>query len=132
MQLYNKIAEVPVTRNSEEEGPVPSAWRPALKNIVDAFVRRDYSLAEGVAGVAPVAEETAAQIREYINQYGQTLVALPQEAWETSVCIWMGDHWNALIDLWSEAEGRSDLVLHVHVAEAGPEYVIEIYMVYVP
>lgn len=124
--------EVPVTKDMENEGPIPSAWRPALENIVDAFVRHDYRLADGVAGVAPVSEETAMQIRTYIQEYGANLVPLPPEAWATSVCIWMGDHWDALIDLWTEEEGSSDLVLQVQVSELGNEFLVTVYMVYVP
>ncbi len=43
----------------------------------------------------------------------------------------MGDHWDALIDLWTEEEGRSDLVLQVHISE-GSEPLVTVYMVYVP
>ena len=130
--MRNEHTEVPVTKDPENEVPIPSAWRPILKNIVDAFVRHDYFLAEGVAGVAPVSEKTATHIRTYIQKYGAKLVALPQESWDTSVCIWMEDHWDALIDLWTEEEGSSDLVLQVHVSEVGSEHVMTVYMVYVP
>lgn len=115
MRPFNEYTEVPATKDLDNEGPIPSAWRPTLKNIVDAFVRHDYGLADGVAGVAPVSEKTATQIRTYIQEYGATLVSLPQKTWATSVCIWMGDHWDALIDLWTEEEGSSDLKLQVHV-----------------
>jgi hypothetical protein len=132
MRPFNEHTEVPVTKDSENEGPIPLAWRPTLKNIVDAFVRHDYRLADGVTGVAPVSEETATQIRTYIQEYGAMLVSLPQESWATSVCIWMGDHWDALIDLWTEEEGSSDLVLQVHVSEVDNEFLVTVYMVYVP
>jgi len=132
IQLRNEITQVSVVKDSENEVPIPSAWRPILANIVDAFVRHDYRLADGVAGVAPVSEETATQIRDYIEEYGETLVALPQESWDTSVCIWMEDRWDAMIDLWTEDEGRSDLVLKVHVSELDSGYVVTVYMVYVP
>ena len=81
MQIHNEQTEVPVVKDSENEGPNPSAWRPILTNIVEAFVRHDYCLTNGVAGVAPVSEETAMQIRSYIEEYGETLVALPPESW---------------------------------------------------
>ncbi len=103
-----------------------------MKKIVDAFARHDYRLSDGVAGVAPVSEKTATHIRTYIHEYGAKLVSLPKESWGTSVCIWMGDHWDALIDLWTEEEGSSDLVLQVHVSEVGGEPLIAVYMVYVP
>lgn len=132
MRPRGEQTEVPVSKNSGSEGPIPSAWRPILKNIVDAFVRHDYCLAEGVIGVAPVPEKTATQIRNYIQDYGAKLVALPQASWDTSVCIWMEDHWDALIDLWTVEEGSSDLVLQVHVSEVDSEHVMTVYMVYVP
>jgi hypothetical protein len=124
--------EVPVIKDTENEGPIPSVWRPILKNIVDAFVKEDYLLAGGISGVAPVSEETAAQVRDYIHDYGAKLVELPQQSWDTSACIWTGDHWDALIDLWTEDEGRSDLVLEVDVSEVGADYLVTVYMVYVP
>ena len=130
MRRFNEHTEVPVTKGAE--GPIPSAWRPTLKNIVDAFARHDYRLANGVAGVAPVSEETATQIHSYIQEYGAKLVPLPQESWATSVCIWYADHWDALIDLWTEEEGPSDLVLQVQVSEIGIEPLVTVHMVYVP
>lgn len=132
MRPDNEHAVVPVTKDSENEGPIPSAWRPTLKEIVDAFVRLDYGLADGVPGVAPVSEETALQIREYIEEYGARLVALPEATWDTSVCIWMGNHWDALVDLWTEEEGSSDLVLQVRLAEAADGYAVTVHLVYVP
>jgi hypothetical protein len=131
MSPCNEDTEV-LAIKEEKQGPIPSAWRPALKQIVDAFARRDYRLADGVGGVAPVSEKTATHVRNYIQQYGAKLVSLPRESWGTSVCIWMGDHWDALIDLWTEEEGSSDLVLQVRVTEAGSEPLIAVYMVYVP
>lgn len=132
MQPHNEQPEIPVVRNSESEGPIPSAWRPILTNIVDAFVRHDYGLADPIMGVTPVPAATATQVGRYIEEYGATLIALPQASWDTSVCIWMEDHWDALIDLWTKEEGSSDLVLQVHVSEVESKYVVTVYMVYVP
>lgn len=125
-------ADVPVNKDSDNEGPIPSAWRPMLEDIVDAFVRQDYHLAGGVPGVAPVSDETAAQIRDYLDEYGEQLVPLPPASWDTSVCIWMDDHWDAMIDLWTEEEGSSDLVLRVRVSEVASGYMVTVRMVYVP
>lgn len=132
MQARTDQANVPAIQDPDNERPVPSAWRPTLTSIVDAFVQGDYRLARGIPDVAPVSEETAAQIQEYIDEYGETLVALPRAAWETSTCIWMEDHWDALVDLWTEEEGSSDLVLQVRVAEADGHYLVTVHMVCVP
>jgi hypothetical protein len=44
--MRNEHTEVPVTKDSENEGAIPSAWRPILKNILDALIRHDYCLAD--------------------------------------------------------------------------------------
>lgn len=54
----------------DDQRPVPSAWRPVIQEIVDAFARHDYQLGAGIAGVAPVAANTAMQIAGYIGRYG--------------------------------------------------------------
>lgn len=115
-----------------EQQSVPTAWRPAFHAIVDAFVENDYRLTHGVEGVLPVSAKTAKQIKEYIEDYGETLVALSEETWTSSICIWMGKHWEVLVDLWTEGEGQSDLVLSALVSEAEKGIQIQVEMVYVP
>lgn len=60
------------------------------------------------------------------------LIELPDETWESSICMWMGNHWDVLIDLWTEAEGRSDLVLSAQVTESDNSFVVNVDMIYVP
>lgn len=83
-------------------------------------------------GVVSVSPEKAEQIEAYIQDYGADLIELPEDAWASSVCIWMGSRWDALIDLWTLSEGRSDLVLSLQVSEAGGGFEYNVYMVYVP
>ncbi len=124
--------KVTVEKDEENERPIPTVWRPTFSKIVDAFVKRDYSLSDGVTGVSSVSNETANHIEEYIQEYGEELIQLPDETWESSMCIWMGSHWDVLIDLWTVNEGRSDLVLGAQVKEKDNRYTIDIGMVYVP
>ena len=119
-------------KDEETERPIPSAWRSVIREVVGAFVRHDYYLGAGVSGVAQISAETATNIRNYIQDYGATLIDLPDETWNSSVCIWMGTRWDVLIDLWTVSEGRSDLVLSLHVTEADDGFLFTIYMVYVP
>src|SRR5579884_719455 len=111
-------AEVLAVKDESQQLPIPSAWRPVFREIVGAFVQRDYRLSAGVPTVAPVTSDTAAQIEEYIEAYGETLVELPEETWESSVCIWRGNRWDALVDLWTAAEGRSGLVISASIFES--------------
>lgn len=132
MTFRNEASEVMAVKDEEAERPIPSAWRSVIREIVNAFVRHDYYLGAGIPGVAQISAETATQIRNYIQDYGATLIDLPDETWNSSVCIWMGTKWDALIDLWTISEGRSDLVLSLHVTEADGAFLFHIYMVYVP
>ncbi|MBD8533342.1 MULTISPECIES: DUF3885 domain-containing protein [unclassified Massilia] len=127
-----QLNDVEVVKDADTERPIPSAWRPVIQRIVDAFVCHDYLLAAGIPGVARVSTKTARQIQDYIGSYGETLVALPAETWKTSVCIWTGRHWDALIDLWTADEGPSDMVLKLDVAESDATYLFDIQLVYVP
>lgn len=119
-------------KGEDEQCPIPMVWRPVFREIVKAFVGKDYRLSIGVQGVAPVSAKTAKQIKEYIEEYGETLVELPEKTWDSSICIWMGYEWDVLIDLWTKGEGRSDLALSARVSESKTRFVIRIEMVYVP
>jgi len=124
--------EVGVEKDEENEGQIPTVWRSAFSSVVAAFVKKDYSLSCGVSDVSSISNESANQIKEYIQDYGEELIQLPNETWESSVCIWMGSHWDVLIDLWTSGEGRSDLVIGAKVSETENGYNIDIGMVYVP
>jgi len=45
-----------------------------------------------------------------------------EDLWDTSVALWFVDRLRCLVDLGTEEEGRSDLVLDVDVFENGPGY----------
>jgi len=115
-----------------EQRLIPLEWRVTLRQIVDQFVVGDYRLKTWVAGVEPIDASCALQIQKYVEDYGVTLAPLPEETWESSVCIWYGEHWEAVVDLWTKEEGRSDLVLHAHITPANPGFLFRIYSVYVP
>ncbi len=112
--------------------PVPTVWRSVLREIVEAIRQGDAGLASQLPSVSDVDPESAAQIREYVMDYGETLVALPEEAWESSVALWFEGFWQVLVDLWTEPMTRSDLVLHVKVFEEGAGYRFDVGLVYVP
>jgi hypothetical protein len=132
ISLDNKDAEILAVKDDETERPIPTVWRSVIRDIIKAFVKHDYILDTGVYSVAPVSTQTAEQIKEYIQCYGEELIELPEETWNSSACIWMGTQWDVLIDLWTLSEGRSDLVLEINVSEADDSFNFHIYMVYVP
>lgn len=123
---------VPVLKDEQGQQPVPAVWRNTLSEIVEAFKEGDFALARGLAGVRPISAEDAEGIAENIQDYGAQLISLPEEAWRTSVCQWLGERWDVTVDLFTKEEGASDLILHVRVLEEGSAYIFEIHWVYVP
>jgi len=126
------MIEVEPVKDRTSQHRIPSAWRPALSGIVAAFVKGDYLLADGIADVQAVFQETAEHIQSYLRKYGATLKSLPDDSWNSSVCIWTGSHWDFLVDLYTDEEGASDLVLSGHVTETNSGFQIAVHMVYVP
>jgi hypothetical protein len=116
----------------DREHPVPESWRPTLRAIVDALVEGDYELSRGVPNVAPVRTDTAKHMRDYVADYGESLIALPAEAWTTSVSSRTRTGWNVLVDLWTQESGRSDMVLDLRAFEVDDVVQFEVYIIYVP
>ena len=117
----------------ESEGPVPELWRPTFSAVVDSLVERAPTIGGGLPEVEPVPDAVREQCLSAVDNYGDVdLVPLPQETWKSSVTAWQGDHWLCLIDLWTEQEGRSDLVLEAEVRERTPGFRFTVTMVYVP
>jgi len=119
-------------KDPDNEYRVPDSWRPAFEAVVTSFRAGDYFLATPIDMVEPIASDVAEAARAYVTDYGEELIDLPEEAWATSVVRWMGEYWDVLVDLWTEDEGESDLVLSARVFESAPSYRIRINGVYVP
>ena len=122
---------VSVVKDEGKQRLVPSIWRATFFNIVEVLKSGDLAH-QDVAGVDPISLEEARRIAINIENYGAHITTLSEETWKTSVCQWMGGHWNVLIDLFTIEEGASDLVLEVKVREDGAGYSFEIHSVYVP
>ncbi|ADV86309.1 hypothetical protein [Vibrio vulnificus YJ016] len=126
------MSEEVLVVKDEVQRPIPTVWRQTFCQIVSSFVDHDYLLNRSIEGLVPVAQELAEQIETYVKDYDENLVALPEQTWNSSVCMWMETHWDVLIDLWTETEGLSDLVLQAKVFESKDGYKYQIEMVYVP
>jgi hypothetical protein len=82
--------------------------------------------------VNTISDKTAEQIKEYIEDYGEELIELPNDTWDSSVYIYYGNYWNILIDLYTKDEGLSDLVLNTEIREDNNEYIFDIKLIYIP
>ena len=122
----------PHTDTDEQQG-IALVWRPVLKDIVRALVEGDYELHSCDSRVKRPSEGTAEQLKLSVDDYGDvSLTELPDETWKSSVSIWAGTYWGALVDLWTAEEGRSDLVLSVEIRRNEGSYLFEVYAIMVP
>lgn len=117
----------------DAEHLVPEPLRSMFRQIADAFVAGDYQLQDHpIAGVRPVEPDTAKWIAENILAYGEKLAPLNEQTWERSICRWMDDYWQALVDLTTSSEPVSDLTLHARLYETGDDFALVVEAVYVP
>lgn len=127
--LNARMSETELEKLEGSEQPVPGRWRLILKQIADAFADGRVPMGDGIRSVeATVAEINFAQIEDYPDATGP----LRETSWETSICVWMGDHWQVLVDLSTVSGERSDLVLHAKVFDFDDRVEIEPGLIYVP
>ncbi len=112
--------------------PIASSWRPIFREVVKAFAKGDFELSQGVSGIEPIDPDIALQNRQYVRDYGEALVELSEETWGTSCAQWIGPYWDVLIDLYTEGEGASDLVLTGRMVELSGNPKFTVGLIYVP
>lgn len=127
------IPEVPVPYDPEFQSPIPTIWRDTIILIVDAFKDKDFAGLNTITNVELIDLEYASELAEYIVDYGAHLISLSKDTWNTSVCLYMEDEfWKAIIDLFTAEEGRSDLILDLHIFKKQNQFEFQINGIYVP
>lgn len=121
---------IPIEKFSDQEKPVPTAWRSIFDKIIDAFVDGDFKLDRGIQSVTPLSVKEAIRISENIEDYGDSLVNRTDKTWDTSVYRWMNGYWEVIIDLYV-TQGKSDLALLAEVREDGDHFKFEVTSVHV-
>ena len=129
-QVVSAVA--PVLKDESSQCSVPTAWRKSIFDIVEQFVHGDFTLSGNIDGVRAISTDRAERIAKNVASYGGRLTNLPEDAWVTSVCQWMRDYWDVLVDLYVLEEGESDLVMSIRVYEERGYYVFEVISVHVP
>lgn len=123
--------EKSVSKDGENQQPIPIVWRRTIDEIVEAFISGNFRL-KGINYVRDVSAEDADRIARNLDLYGAHLQPLPEGAWETSACQWMGSYWDALVDLYTVEEGASDLALSLRVYEDADQFQFDVHSVHVP
>jgi len=118
-----------VRKDPHTETPVDEAFRPTLTWMANEIAS---GRAPDTANVHLRTADMWEAISEIIDHYGETLAPLPEATWETSVSQWDAQRWKVLVDLHTVAEGRSDLVMDVSIAETEAGFAYSLHLVYVP
>jgi hypothetical protein len=119
-------------RNEEIEQAIPTQWRSAIIEIVDDIRNRNLRSGNVSGYDVSIDLDEIEDIYQNIDNYGDALVSLPEDAWQTSVCRWMGSYWCLLIDLFTAEGGLSDLVLFMDVYEHESSTSFKIRSLHVP
>ena len=114
------------------EKPIPTLWHHSIIAIVEAIKSNDLKQLNNINGIQALTQTDINRFRENIEEYGCNLASLPSMTWQTSVCQWMGDGWEVLIDLFTIEEGLSDLALSMKIVEKGKEFEFRVTSIYVP
>lgn len=74
-----------VTKDEDKELPIPVKWRHTLYKVVECLVKNDHHSISKIPLVSKLPETTSIQINSYIEDYGEELISLPEDAWDSSV-----------------------------------------------
>ena len=89
-----------------------------VQDIVSKLAVGDF---EGVEFLTRKERMTAEEMKQAIEEYGRTLVDLPQEGLRalefTRIRSATPSKWSVAVPLWTEEEGRSDLTLELTLTE---------------
>ena len=125
---------IEIAFDTENELPIPTAWRNTIELIVEAFNFRAPSdkLAkiQNVSFGDRVIEISLGQIEDY----PASRVLIGPRTWDRSIYIREEGYWSLLVDLHvdDELDSVSDLILPVKVTRLGNEYHYELNFIHVP
>lgn len=119
-------------RNAKGELPIPVEWRSIIYEIVEDIRNRDLWRREVLGHEITVDPADVDYIYRNVESYGDPLTHLSSGAWDRSCYIWMGAHWELIVDLCTVTEGVSDLALFLDVVDLGKKWRFTIKSAYVP
>jgi hypothetical protein len=122
----------PIEKNEEDELPIPTVWREALKRLANALVfDTEYIPVSDI--LATSCNAKTKEIQAYnLETYPDAIGPLTDSTWENSIYRWDAGYWQVLLDLVTKEGEISDLVFHAKVRETESGYVIEPGLIYVP
>jgi hypothetical protein len=125
MKTYVEVSKL------EGELPIPTIWRKTFYDMVEYFKEGDFKLDNYIEDIEEISDDDAEYNKISVFEYGEDLDSLSDKTWNTSLCRWMGDHWDVLIDL-NTVNGDSDLVLFITARECNGKFKFKVESIHVP
>jgi hypothetical protein len=95
---------------------------PEVGVIVGLLVHRDYDVVESLTRGQLLSADL---IRTAVEEYGQTLIVPPDEAWDRMEVVELAGpgpaEYHVVFPLWTAEEGLSDLAIELRYVEFGPQ-----------
>lgn len=86
------MSSISISKDANNELPIPSVWRTGLKRLADTFVSNALVAADKYVSILQIDAETSKINLSNIEDYPDKLGFLTEKSWITSVCIWASDH----------------------------------------
>ena len=108
----------------EGERKLPPDWQRRFDKIVASLVDGCFEFGPDIGHVEAVPSAEQERLAENISAYGDALKPLHPAVWRSSIYAWANDHWVVLVDLSTEKELVSDLVLHARIFDTDPARIV--------
>ena len=110
-----------------QEGAPRDAYKTTVSQIASLLVAGKY---DELATLTHSVRLNAKDIATAVADYGRTLIAIPDEGFETIDIVEIANasppRWSIALPLWTQEEGRSDLTLEMTVIERDNRYCVEL------
>jgi hypothetical protein len=79
-------------KNEEIEQSIPVQWRPVIIEVVEDIRSRNVRYRNVLGCDVSVDFTDIEDVYQSLDNYGDVLVAMPEDTWNTSICRWMGSY----------------------------------------
>ena len=104
--------------------PIDEVLIHEVRDVVERLVRREFEVLEVDGRIGRL---TAEELARAVDDYGRTLVEIPDRGWELADSYEIEGRsaaWAIDLPLWTQEEGRSDLTLSLSVSRTEQEGVV--------
>ena len=106
------------------EHKLPLNWQKRFAEIVARLVEGDFAFGPDMDDIEPFSSAEKDRFVQNVQAYGDRLIHLDQAVWRSSIYAWANGHWAVLVDLTTENEPVSDLVLHARIIDDDPVRIV--------